>query len=281
MKPWNRLIGMNPWNRFIRGGPRTAVFILGCQRSGTTMLEKVLGSAEGVSLYGEGNRKAMKTQQGYRLRDDSVLRNLIRRDRNPFIVFKPLNDSQHVDRLLGLHEHVRVIWIYRHYHDTINSMIRKWGDSQKRTVTWLRDNVQKAGAAEWDGKNQQSFYAERLTDEGLSVLRELVTPEMTAEDAAGIMWYLRNRIYFDRNLQERSNALLIRYEELATSPMEQLGRIFEFVGLQGHEECAREIKASSVGREKPPALAPAIRDLCDGMLGRLDAAKSSPRISTR
>ena len=272
---------MNPFRLFRRRRDKVVTFILGCHRSGTTMLEKVLGRPDEVSLYGEGNRKAMRVKEFYRFREDAGIRKLIARDPKRFIVFKPINDSQHADRLLELYPGAKAVWIYRSYGDTINSMIRKWGGNQRRIIDWIRDHgdhLEGDGLNEWDGDNWESIFAERISSESLSLIRGLGSDALSQEDAAGLVWYLRNQVYFDRDLPSDPRALLVRYEELVTSPEEELKRIFEFVGLDGHEEYVPEIVASSVGKESPPVLVPEVEELCRGMLEQLDVAREGAMV---
>ncbi len=266
---------MNPFRLFPRRQSKRVVFVLGCQRSGTTMLEKLLGRHDGVTVYGEGDRRAMRVEAFYRFREEDAIRKLIACARTPLVVFKPLNDSQHADRLRELHSDTKMIWIYRHYSDTINSMIRKWGENQKRIVHWIRDHASGERLRSWDGENWESIFAERVSPESLRMVRELAGDDISYEDGAGLVWTLRNQIYFDLRLDQDPDVLLVKYEDLVSSPEAGLAGIFRFIGLDGHGDYVGEIAASSVGKEPPPVLAPRIEELCRGMLERLDEAMTA------
>lgn len=254
---------------------KSSIFILGCQRSGTTLLERIFDVAIGISVYGEGDKRAMRTKNFYRIRDQRTIRRLIARDPERIVAFKPLNDSQHADRLLQAHPNAKVIWIYRSFGDTINSMVRKWGSHESNIVKWIRDNAPTPRLA----ADQPSFaiYAERMHPDTLARISSLANDRITDEDGAALVWYIRNRIFFDLNLQNDRRVLLVRYEDLVTDPESNLARIGDFAGCTLDSTCSAIIVSSSIAKEASPTLQGPIEELCRTLQASLDATYETQR----
>lgn len=254
---------------------KTVVFVLGCQRSGTTMLENVLEQPPEFSVYGEGNKKAMRVDAYYRFRDEETIRKLISRDRKRFIMFRPLNDAQYADRYLKLHPNSKAIWIYRRYPDTINSAVRKWGEQQKNIIMWIRNEAGKKKLVPEEKHLPYSIYAERMHPETLAVINKLANDGLTDEEGAALVWYIRNQIYFDLHLQHDNKVLLVKYEHLVTEPEPNLKRIFEFIGFKARKTYADNIFSSSIGKNPAPVINAGIENICRGLMERLDSLYSN------
>ena len=87
--------------------PRAA-FILGCQRSGTTVLYEVLSRSARCRAFGEHDSAAMCD---YRLRAQSVVEALIAPQ--GLTLFKPICDSHYGDEILRRYPESKLLWIFR------------------------------------------------------------------------------------------------------------------------------------------------------------------------
>ena len=74
----------------MQGARKTPVFLVGTQRSGTTMLTDILGRVPLCRAYHEGDERVMSDM---RLRERGVIRDVINEEIRPFQVFKPINGS--------------------------------------------------------------------------------------------------------------------------------------------------------------------------------------------
>lgn len=255
--------------------PKTIIFVLGCQRSGTTMLENVLEQISKFSVYGEGSKKAMRVDAYYRFRDEETIRGLISRDRKRFILFRPLNDAQYTDRYLKLYPNSKAIWIYRRYPDTINSAVKKWGEIQKNIIIWIRNEAGKEKLMTEVEHLLYSIYSERIHPETLAVISKIANDSMTKEEGAALIWYIRNQIYFDLNLQQNNKVLLVKYEDAVTEPETNFKRIFEFIGIKTRKTYADNIFSSSIGKNPAPVINPRIENICMGLMEKLDSLYSN------
>lgn len=258
--------------RYFKGYKKTPVFLVGTQRSGTTMLIGILRKSPYCMSFEESDGRVMRNM---RLREEGVIKQTIQRYPHSFHIFKPLNDSQYIDKLLENYDNAKSFWVYRSYGDVINSAVQKWGDWQKIIVLWIKNNY---GSGQFSPPRSPAekvvwhcaIYLERLTEETWLKLRELATDDISAEDGAALLWYIRNQIFFDLNFDERTDLLLVKYEELVTNPGKYLKRVFDYIGCEYKDQYADGIHVSSVGKKQCPKLIPAIKQCCDEMQSRLD-----------
>ena len=108
------------------------VFLVGCQRSGTNMLMDVLDRSWETWTYNEADHSPAFNK--YRIRQNLVLDELLRKARARYVVFKPLSDSQWTDWLLSVRPSAKALWLYRGYWDVAGSAERKWGAHQKEVI---------------------------------------------------------------------------------------------------------------------------------------------------
>jgi hypothetical protein len=238
------------------------VFIVGCQRSGTTMLTKLLTACPQMRVYGEHHKEAFT--EGVRIRPEAVIRSLIHDSPEPIVVFKPLNDTQYADNLLNIQPNTKAIWMYRHFHDVVNLLVEKWGDAQVEAVRQIADGT-------YSGPGSEAL-GERVSQEDLALTRRLNERGLTPVDAAAFIWYLRNIIYYDLNLDTEPAVLLSKYEDTVTDPERYVRRLFDFIGGAFSSRYVAEVSPASINKCAPPTLDAEITRLCSELLDRIDAS---------
>jgi hypothetical protein len=236
------------------------VFIFGAQRSGTGMLGECLGRSPECENLGESDDRAFVN---FSLREPPVVEKLIAECPYKYLVFKPLKDSHRVHELLGLKATGKAIWAYRNYVDRINSAVRKFG---RRPL-----EVFEAFRAGDHGRWQLQGISAKTSE----LLSRLDVDRLTESDGAALMWWLRNSLYFDQGLDREPRARLWSYDEFVVRPEPELRSLLEFLGAGYHDFMLRRVHARSLSKEPAPDLDPAVRDLCESLLGRLNAALSS------
>ena len=243
------------------GGNKTPIFIVGCQRSGTTMFIRVLRKCSRTDVYGESNEAAFS--EGCRIRSDATLRSVIGNSRESIIVFKPLNDTQNTDKLLQVQPNAKAILIYRHFHDVVNSLIQKWGDAQKEAVHQI-------ATGRYSGPGSEAL-GERISAENLALAQRLDKRGLSDNDAAAFIWFLRNSLYFDLKLDANSSVLLCNYEEMVTDPDWYFRRVFDFIDAKYSSRYVADVACSSIHKHNPPVMSEEIEKLCEGLMDRLNA----------
>lgn len=134
---------------------------------------------------------------------------------------------------------------------------------------WLKNYSERENVPIED-PHKCSIYAERVPPETFATIRELAHDNMTDAEGAALIWYIRNKIYFDLNLQNNKNVLLVKYEDLVKNPIPNLDKIFEFIGFPGSKDYSDSIFSSSILKNPAPPINHDVEKLCQDMMGRLD-----------
>lgn len=234
--------------------PSRPLFICGAQRSGTNMLQGVLNFSIQTRVYNEDHPKAFTK---YRLRDLKDLSNLIKKAPCKWVVFKCIMDSQHTEKLLDHFPESKCIWIYRDYRDVAESAARKWGDAQRHIIRNIaeRDNS-------W-----QRWYTETLSDERRELVRTVYHPEISELSAGALKWFLRNKLFFDMQLEKQQDrVLLLNYNRLVTSPREEFARISRFLAIAIPPETYSHVHDRSLQKPLDATIDPRVTSLCDQLM---------------
>ena len=237
------------------------VFIVGFQRSGTTMILNVLGRCPKIHAIHEGDGIIMEAKY-YRLISENGLRKTIFRTPEPIIIFKPLNDSQYIDRLLKVHPASKAIWVYRDFRDSITSAVKLFGND-------YREIISEINKGQFTNPGNEAF-GERLSEKNLATIKSFANDPLSHYDAAALIWYLRNWIYFNLNLKDKKNVLICKYEDLVLSANKYFKRIFDFLGADFSPLYVNDVHSHSVNKKDRKSMQPAIETLCEDMLERLN-----------
>ncbi|HEV8331021.1 MAG TPA: hypothetical protein VGQ22_06355 [Steroidobacteraceae bacterium] len=249
-----------------RRGPTVPVLILGEMRSGTNMLDECFDNCPSTDVFHETDDEAFV---GYELRPLPEIRQLIASSNGTHAVFKPIADSNCADDLLDGLSGARAIWIYRRYQDAVNSALEKWKEHRE----YLRLIIEEPAKARWRARG--------LSSEDLALIRKHYTPRLPDPSARALIWYIRGRCYFTQQLEQRSEVMLINYEQLVTQPREQLRAAFDFVGLAFQDSYYKHVETSSIRKRPDPEIAPEIAALCDALTEQFDAALRRPVAAAR
>ncbi|HYG55279.1 MAG TPA: sulfotransferase [Burkholderiales bacterium] len=241
-------------------GEQRVLFILGCQRSGTTLMQQIFDADLDARVFGEFSEITLTGKRpNLRLRPLAEVREIIERSPARLVVAKPIAETQNALKLLGHFPSAKAVFIYRHYAPVAASNLKEFG--RLNGINNLRPIV-KREAGNWRSEN----VPEDVRDIVLRHFRE----DMNPYDAAALFWYVRNRFYFDLGLDRHPAVLPLRYEDLLRDPAGRLERIYSFVGAPGSRRGVRLVRGER-GR-RGIELSADIEHLCAGLLARLDHA---------
>jgi hypothetical protein len=201
-------------------GGAIPVFLFGVQRSGTNMVVRGLGRRPEVEVHNENDRVAFVQ---YKLRPDDVIRDVVTRSRHQLVLFKPLCDSNRADHLLdglGTHAAPRAIWAFRCVDGRVRSEVAKFGDGNRRLLIEF--------AA---GRGDDRWQFRRLSEDSKALIRERDPATLSPEAAAALMWYVRNRLFFDLGLHQRTDTLVVSYDRFVANPRRVTEALCAFLGL--------------------------------------------------
>lgn len=212
-----------------------AIFVVGAQRSGTTLLLDCFEQSMRFQVLGE----ASEAMDNFRIKSNDHIRDRIQACRHPFIVFKPLTDSHRVMDLLSLGNGTAAIWAFRRVEDRVNSSVAKFGDHNLQILRGISV-----------GEGLHRWQAQGLNDEQIAFIKGFDYECMSPHDASALFWYLRNSLYFNQALDLKSNVLPLAYEDLASDPKRVMQGICRFIGAAFDSAMVSNVHAKSIGRSE-------------------------------
>jgi len=236
------------------------VFIVGCQRSGTTLLTHIFERDRDSRVFGEWSRlSSQDADEGLRLNSLDDVGRTFSQVKFPLIVAKPLVESQRIRELLGCFGNSTALWLFRHYSDVASSNLAEFG--LENGVNDLRPIVDAAPG---------NWRSEGVSEETRAEVRRLFREDMSAVDAAALFWYTRNRLFFDLELADHPGIMMLRYEHFVSDPVTVMNDVYEFIGRPfPGPHVVEEVRASSVGKGKRIELSDDVRALCEDLHLRL------------
>jgi Sulfotransferase domain len=237
------------------------LMIVGCQRSGTTLMGRLFDADRDCRVFGEYSVLSCVGKDGIRLNPLPDVAAVLSRVPAPLVVTKPLVETQRVRTLLNYFPNAKALFMYRNYSDVASSDLRKFGtrnalENIRPIATGNTHNWRSAGASTVVRERVAHFFSE----------------SMSPNDAAALFWYARNQLFYDNDLAGHGDVMLCRYEHLVTDPVAVMRRIYEFSGAACPDlSHTRQVHSSSVTKGRNLELLPEVRALCDQLQARMDA----------
>lgn len=245
---------------------KRVLFIVGCQRSGTSMLHHIFQLDRDAVAYGEFGPLSSLDPLGLRFDPLPEVRARIMRDRAPLVVTKPLVESQNTDSLLRAFPEGSALWLFRHYRDVARSNVRHFGQGNSH------DDLKPIVAFD-----QSNWRAEHLDPAVVEQIRAVYTPELSPYDAAALFWYARNSLYFSLRLDQREDVRLCLYDDLVSAPGPMMAEIYAFARRPyPGDRIVTDVFSASKGAGRNIELVEPVRRMCDDLMARLEA---EPRLA--
>jgi hypothetical protein len=239
------------------------LFILGCQRSGTSLMQRVFERDLNAHIYKESSRLSVQHSfwaPNIRLRPFDEVKMILERDRFPFVIAKPLVESQNTLKLLEYFSEAKVLWLYRHYRDVASSNLSRFG--KENGVELLRPLAE---------NHCDDWKAEHVPDHLRYLVQRYFSEDMNPYDAAALFWFIRNSFFFEYQLSEHPLVMLMKYEDFVRHPVERMQNIYDFAEAPfPGANLLKEVHATSVGKGRHVKFSPEIEQICYTMLAKLD-----------
>lgn len=245
------------------------LFIVGCMRSGTTLMTRLFDADLGCRVFGEFSELSSADKvHGIRLNPLPDVAGVLQRVRAPLVVAKPLVETQNVRTLLNYFAGSKALFMYRRYVEVALSDLAKFG--QGNGVDNIRP-IAEGCAHNW--RSEGASPAVR------ALIRKLYSPQMRPHDAAALFWYARNQLFFDLDLQSSSTVMLCQYERLVRQPLEVMREIYDLLEVPCPDlsRTTAQVHASSIRKSAALDLSPEVRAVCDELQQRLDAHHAQQR----
>jgi hypothetical protein len=249
------------WRRTHDASPHAVpVFLVGVQRSGTNMLVRGLERAREFEVHNENDRGTFRR---FRLRPDPVIRSVVMRSHHRYVLFKPLCDSHRTAELLdglGTPSSGKAIWAYRAVDGRVRSALAKFGDFNLRALSRIAV-----------GEGSDLWQAQGLSEASLELIRGFDYERLAPSSAAALFWYVRNALFFELGLAERSDVVLMSYDAMLARPEPTMRALCAFLGLPFEPEFIGHVEARPKPGSAVEEIDPVIRARCQDLQERLDA----------
>ena len=256
---WIRLQKWYYWNLF--SGPpveRRTVFILGCQRSGTSMLGRVFEKDLRSTVLHEDSGITLDPPNRLRLRPYPEVNEVLGSLRTPLVVAKPLVESQNAIELLENVPGSKAIWMFRHYMDSSQSNVKRF----KRQVRNIKAIID---------EESDNWRSERVSADTHATLSRFYADDMSRLDAAALLWYARNQLFYELQLDCHPDVTMCQYEQLVIKPEESMRHLYRFLEMEYPRRRIIEITdTKSVARDRDGKCRDQIEKLCRDLQNRLE-----------
>jgi len=236
------------------------LFIFGVQRSGTSVTFQNFSKFFGVKGYDEFSDLTVLGDEKLRFSSYRRAKNIINKNLEPYIIHKPLVESQVADIVLQNFYNSIGIWMYRDYRDVVNSFHKKFGESIGRHHI---DLIIKGDLNNWR--------SERVPEKFQKLAIDLNKNELTNQDCTALYWYIRNSLYFEYQFYNISNLKLVCYEVFVQNPSHFITKICNLWDYKYKIDFTKlNFNTNSINRDSPPNIKPEIKELCDKLLIKLN-----------
>jgi hypothetical protein len=239
--------------------PKTLLFVVGCQRSGTTLLRHIFRYDLDTVTYYENSDLSRGDPARIRLDPLPDVKRRMLANRAPLVVAKPLVESQNLDLLLGMHPDARGIWMFRRFEDVVHSSVRFF-----KGGTGFRD------LAPILAGDQTNWRVEKMGEADLQTIKDLFSEEIGPHDAAALFWFARNSLFFSRGFHEDPRVRLCFYDDLVSRPGETMRELYRHIGRPyPGDRILRDVSRDFKGKGRELPLRAPIREVCDRLLERM------------
>jgi len=249
--------------------PKSILLIVGCQRSGTTIMQEVFDQDMNTRVFGEFSELSSNDMAyGIRLNPLDLVEQEFAKVNAPFIVSKPLVESSRTLELLDYFKGSRALWMFRNYRDVTLSNIKHFGlDNGIDDLRGIFNN------------EPGNWRAEGLSDSTREMVAKYFSEEMNPYDAAVLFWITRNSLFFDLGLDQHPDVLMCNYNDLVTQPERFLRYLYQQAGqVFPAGDITAAVHANSLEKGASLDLSPEVEQLAQAMMDRLVA---SYRLKTR
>jgi len=242
------------------------LFILGCQRSGTTLATRIFEHDWNTKVFGEFSELSSDDHRyGIRLNALEKVQNTLRSQPYPLIVAKPLVESQRAPEFLHYFDNCKILWMYRSFLDVAASDLFLFGE--RNGIDNIRAIISEA---------PDNWRSEKVSISVRETLAQHFSEDMNPLDAGALFWYSRNKHFFDAKLHDEvfsNRVMLVPYERLTNAANTTMEVVYRLVGRPYPGRCiVAEVDPVSVGkgRSRDAEISDGVRQTCELLLAKLD-----------
>lgn len=262
---WRSYEALKPLLRRRFGSPPSGtVFIFGCQRSGTTHLERLFRADPRSVVHGEYSALSVTPDRTLWM-PFAQMHARLAQDEGAYAVVRSLLASHLVSEVLEAWPQASVFWVFRDSASVVDSMMRKWGGD----FFEISKRVESAPDGSWD-----------LADLWHDIQAEARTlaPEARGEDHIrdiyALFWFYRNKLALDFDLAAHPRVVMADYDDITTAPARYLDHGLSLAGVSpvGRRFNLETRSPSKAAKARKPKASGEIQARCDALYRKLQEA---------
>jgi hypothetical protein len=191
------------------------------------------------------------------LRDLNIVTKLTAKSAAKATFFKCILSSQHARTLLDLNPTGKIIWMFRHYDDVVNSNLKRFSNHRDE-IKWMLFEPEKA-----------AWRADNVTPEDMAMARHFWEKGISDASARALMWILRNRLFFQQGLETDARVIAVDYDHLVQNPQATVATVFKFLDLRFEPQFVENVHSGSVRKDPAPEIDPELTEIAEDTWKRL------------
>lgn len=264
------------WKAFERGkagarrlspaAPRGHVLVFGCQRSGTTLVERLFRADPRSAVFGEFSALSVDETRTLWRPLPQVAAHLSAQHAQ-YTLARSLYFSHRAAEAIEAMTPSAGLWIFREAGPVVRSMIQKWGADFRA----ISERVE----GDRDGRWELRPLWDRIEAEARDVGDG--TPERLTADSYALFWLHRNEAFFGEAERAGGRLLLVDYADVVRDPVALVTRALGLIEVAPpgwiYPLATRE---GSRHGSAMPSISPPIAQRCEALHARLMAARDRP-----
>ncbi|WNC68456.1 hypothetical protein RI845_18295 [Thalassotalea nanhaiensis] len=242
---------------FYPKGYEKCLIIMGCQRSGTTIISRVFDRILYAKVFGEFSILSIDDPNRIRLNNINNVIAQVQKSHSPLIVLKPLVESHKANLLLSQIQNACVLWVFRHYLDVGLSDIKKFSKNPGHSNLLPIIN-----------KDKNNWRCENISHKTTSIINSLYSKDLSPLDCACLFWYVRNILFFEQSLDTNSKVFLWDYDKFVQDPSQHIKDLLTKMSLPTvPKKITQDVFINTINRNQK--INSNIKELCDDLFDRL------------
>ncbi len=249
--------------------PSSHFFIFGCQRSGTTHLEKLFRADPRSAVFSEFSLLSIAPNKTV-WRPLPEVATLLKMQSGAYTVARSLLFSHRAKEAVDNVSLSSAIWIFRSAEDVVDSMVRKWGPDFKD----VSEPVESNSEGNWELQHLwESICQEVIEAHGKA---SAMATDQGVKDSYALYWYYRNKDYFDSDMENDPRILLFEYEDMLNNPRGVTNALLRTQSINPPRFVfPLRTAARSRTNSNTISFSPQIKEKCDALYARLVEARNA------
>ncbi|MFT6443652.1 MAG: hypothetical protein ACJASM_003214 [Salibacteraceae bacterium] len=232
--------------------PEAIIWIFGCQRSGSTLLERMFRHDLRSVVFGEFSLLTISPDKTV-LSPLEEVKEKISKQKAKYAVIRPLFESNRAQEILENIPSSSAVWLFRDYKYVVNSMLNKWGFR----------------FFEVSRKNESDKHGFWRLEKTITEIEKTNNASRSIADYYAMYWYERNCIFFSGNL-EFQKILCLNYVQLVNNPSYCVDTIMKYSGNSIWSDFSTDANTKSIERQLSTHISTDIAFLCDNLYEKLN-----------